>query len=265
MDTADLSMLHYPLSVRSGNNSDAFLDGRVDGLLFHGLDGVRAQKVLRAGMPAVMLARSYDLPDGCGAAYADEDQTVGLALDHLFSLGHRRIAHLAGPVRSLPGTTAGAESIKSDDTALQRLEAFTARMKTAGDYDPLLIGYADAWHDTNHKVLSIVKAWLESPHRPTAILCANDALACAVVAAAASLDVSIPKSLSVVGIDDSPEAREAAIPLTSVCVPVEEVGRQAVRSLLCVMGGEPAEACRVAVPVTEIVVRGSTAPCGNKC
>jgi DNA-binding LacI/PurR family transcriptional regulator len=216
-------------------------------------------------MPAVMLARAYDLPDGCGAAYADEQQTVGLAMDHLFALGHRRIAHLAGPVRSLSGTTAGGEPIRPDDTAVRRLDAYTSRMEAAGYYDPLLVGFADAWHDADHKAISIVRAWRDLPEPPTAILCANDALACAAIAAAASLGVSVPASLSVVGIDDSPEAREASIPLTSVCVPVEEVGRQAVRSLQCIMGGEQAEGCRVAVPVTQIVVRRSTAPCGNKC
>ncbi len=263
MDAADLSMIHYPLSVRSGSNSDAFLDGRVDGLLFHGLDGARAQKVVRAGMPAVMLTRSQDLPDGCGAAYADEEQTVSLAVDHLLSLGHRRLAHLAGPVGSYPEISASADHSRPDDIALQRLEAYTSRMAAEGIFDPQLVGYGGSWQDSDGKVASILAGWQKLTSPPTAIICANDVLACAVLKAAAEAGIAVPKDLSVVGIDDSPEAREAVVPLTSVCVPVEEIGRQAVRSLLCLMGGEPSEACRVAVPVTNIVVRGSTAPPGD--
>ncbi|MES2460174.1 MAG: LacI family DNA-binding transcriptional regulator [Armatimonadota bacterium] len=258
-DSADLSMLHYPLSVRGGTKSDGFLDGRVDGLLFHGLDGARAKKVVQAGMPAVMLPRSKDLPDGCGAVSADEEQTIGLALDHLFSLGHRRIAHFAGPARQVSHAETGIN--KPDDIALLRLEAFTSQMEAKGLFDPLLIGFADAWQNVDEKAMNTIVKWRALPDPPTAVLCANDALACAVMSAANSLGIRVPEALSIVGIDDSPEAREGAIPITSVAVPVEDIGRQAVRSLQRLMSGEPAEACRVAVPVTEIVVRGSTSQC----
>lgn len=259
MDAIDHSLLHYPLSVRGGTNSDAFLDGRVDGLLFHGLDDARAQKVARAGMPAVMLTRSRDLPDGCGTVYADEEQTVALALDHLFALGHRRIAHLAGPVVSSPD----ADTIlkKADDVAVLRLEAYSSQMRKAGYYDPSLIGYADSWRDSANKVGQIVAAWRMLPEPPTAILCANDVLGAAVVAAAVAEGVSVPNDLSVVGIDDSAEARDAIVPLTSVAVPIQQIGQEAVRVLLRLMGGESVESCRVALPVTDIVIRGSTAQC----
>ncbi|MBC8134810.1 MAG: LacI family DNA-binding transcriptional regulator [Fibrella sp.] len=261
-DAVDYSLLHYPLSVRGGTNSDAFLDGRVDGLLFHGLDDARAQKVLRAGLPAVVLTRSRDLPDGCGTAFADEEQTVRLALDHLFGFGHRRIAHLAGPV--IPNPDADTIRKKADDIALLRLSAYTSQMQAAGYYDPALIGYADSWRDAAHKAVSIVMAWQALPDPPTAVLCANDVLAAAVVGAAIAIGLSVPENLSVVGIDDSVEARDAIVPLTSVAVPVHKIGQEAVRSLLRLMAGEPAEACRVAVPVTDIVVRGSTARCSRK-
>jgi DNA-binding LacI/PurR family transcriptional regulator len=258
-DTIDYSLLHYPLSVRDGENSDRFLDGRVDGLLFHRLDSVRAEKVTRAGMPAVMLTRSRNLPDACGTVYADEAQTVHLALNHLFGLGHRRIAHLAGPARPTLSDDTGLT--EADDVALARLEAYSHQMSETGCYDAALIGYADSWRDTDNRVAGIVASWKSMPDPPTAILCANDALAVAVIAAAHNLGMDVPGHLSVVGVDDSAEARESAIPLTTVAVPVEEIGREAVRSLLRLLSGEPVEACRNALPVTDIVVRGSTAPC----
>jgi LacI family transcriptional regulator len=256
-DAIDHSLLHYPLSVRDGSSSDAFLDGRVDGLLFHGLDDARAEKVIRAGLPAVMLTRSRNLPDGCGTAYADEEQTIALALNHLFALGHRRIAHLAGPV--VPSPDADTIQKKADHIALARLSAYSAQMRELGYYDPALVGYADSWQDSAQKVGSIVAAWHALPAPPIAVVCANDALAAAVVAASLFLGLSVPADLSVVGVDDSAEAKSAAIPLTSVAVPVEGIGREAVRCLLRRMSGEPVEACRRALPVTEIVIRASTA------
>lgn len=258
-DAVDYSLLHYPMSARAGKNSDAFLDGRVDGMLFHGPDRARAARVIQAGMPAVVLVRSQDLPEGCGAAYANEVQTVDLVIDHLLSLGHRRIAHLAGPARLYPNPDTGND--EPDETAVLRLAAYTTRMEAAGYYDPTLIAFADSWRDLENRAASFVATWKAMPDPPTAVFCANDALAIAVLSAAVALRISVPETLSVVGVDDSAEARAAAVPLTSVAVPVEEIGRESVRSLLRLINGEPAEACRVALPVTEIVVRGSTAPC----
>ncbi|MBC8134367.1 MAG: substrate-binding domain-containing protein [Fibrella sp.] len=59
----------------------------------------------------------------------------------------------------------------------------------------------------------------------------------------------------------SVDAGQTAVPITSVDIPVEEVGREVIRPLLRLIGGESVEACRVAMPVTRLVVRDSTAPC----
>jgi len=258
LDVINYSLLHYPLSVRNGGNSDALLDGRVDGLLFHGVDTERAQWVARAGMPSVMVMLSQDLPEGCGSVYTNEEQTIELALGHLFSLGHRRVAHLAGPARPCPNPDTGLNQM--DDVAVLRLSAYTSQMQMRGYYDPALIGYADAWRDVDQTVADILAIWRRLPDPPTAVLCANDSLALSVITAARAMDMAVPEALSVVGIDNSIEARQGPVPLTSVAIPVEQIGRQAVRSLLHLMSGDPVEACRVAVSVTEIVVRDSTAP-----
>ncbi len=257
-DNADYALLHYPMSVRGGHSADAFLDGRVDGILFHDVHDTRAERASRAGMPVMLLTLSRELPDGCGTVYADERQTVALALEHLESLGHRRIAHLAGPIGPRPG----ADVLKpAGDVAVMRLAAYTEQQQARGLFDPALVGYADSWRDDLGTVAPTVAAWQALPDPPTAVLCANDALAVAVLKAATAQGWGVPEALSIVGVDDSPEAREAVVPLTSVSVPVEEIGREGVRSLVRLMGGAPVETCRVVLPVTEIVVRGSTASC----
>ena len=248
----DYALLHYPAAVHGGTSTDPFLDGRVDGLLYHSPTSLRAPhapdsrpaRLAAAGMPTVVLTRSRDLPDACGSAFTDEARTADLALTHLWEQGHRRIAHIAGPTG--PG----------GDIAIGRLEAYRDWMRERGVYDPALEGQMPGWRPDNH-VSEIVAAWHALPERPTAVFAANDALALAVITAARTLGWRVPADLSVVGVDNTPEA--AAGGLTSVEPPMEEVGRASVRALLGLIQGVPAAPCRIAVPVTRLVPRDTTA------
>ncbi|MES2463840.1 MAG: LacI family DNA-binding transcriptional regulator [Armatimonadota bacterium] len=245
------ALLHYPGAVHGSTSTDPFLDGRVDGLLYHPPGSLRSPdappdnrpaRLAAAGMPTVVLTRSLNLPDACGAAYADESGTVDLALSHLWERGHRRIAHVAGP------TGLGS------DIAIGRLNAYRAWMRERGVYDPALEGQMPGWRADGH-VAEIVAAWHSSALRPTAVFAANDALALAVIAAARDLGWDVPGELSVVGVDNTQGA--AAVGLTSVEPPMEEVGRAAVRALLSLVQGAPVAPTRIAVPVTRIVFRDS--------
>jgi LacI family transcriptional regulator len=257
-DAEGYSVLHYPAVVRDSDHWEAFLDGRVDGILYHAhsLDNARPARVASAGMPIILLTRSLNLPADCGAAYVEEDRTVDLALSHLWNLGHRRIAHVAGPVDAGPKASWRA---MVDDIAIRRLDAYDTWMEQRGVADPALVGHAQSWE--GKLVPEIVAAWSRLPRPPTAAFCANDALALAVVAAARQRDWRLPEDLSVVGVDNSSAAAEAETPLTSIDVPMEAVGREGTRALLRLMEGAPLGACRVALPVSEIVIRGSTAHC----
>jgi DNA-binding LacI/PurR family transcriptional regulator len=256
-DTENYSLLHYPLSVRESESSDAFLDGRVDGLLLSAEDNRRAVQVAAAGMPTVLLTRSLDIPEGCGAVWTDETQTLALALTHLWEQGHRRIACIAGPL----GEATSANFVKSRsvaDISVQRLEAYVAWMQAHAVYDPSLIAYPQSWSAPLSE--TYLRGWRSLPTPPTAVVCANDAQARDFIAAATLCGLSVPGDMSVVGIDNSPEARDMNPGLTSVEIPMEEAGSEAVRTLLRLLADAPIEQCRVAIPVMELVVRQSTAP-----
>jgi DNA-binding LacI/PurR family transcriptional regulator len=96
---------------------------------------------------------------------------------------------------------------------------------------------------------------------PTAIVAMSDILAIGALQGAAEADVAVPEELSVVGFDDSPAARQASPPLTTVSQPQEEKGRLAARYLLeeVERGAAPGRSRDTILP-TELVVRGSTAP-----
>ncbi|HEX5324071.1 MAG TPA: LacI family DNA-binding transcriptional regulator [Capsulimonadaceae bacterium] len=251
-DEEDYSILHYPASVRNNARYDAFLDGRVDGVLFHALAEYSscAERVANAGMPTVLMTRSLDLPEGCGAVYIDETRTIDIALSHLWELGHRRIAHMAGPVE------------RHSDIAVLRMDAYSSWMIERDCLDTRLIGHAKEW--TSDHAAEIVEGWAQLDSPPTAVLCANDALALAVIEAAEGRGWQVPADFSVMGIDDSSAGHDAAIPLTTVRIAIDALGREAVRSLLRLINGGPIAECRVALPASDLVVRRSTGPSPNR-
>lgn len=278
-DTEGYALLHYPACVRHGASAEPFLDGRVDGVLFGSpYNDERVAALAAAGLPTVIINRKSCLPDDCGAVFFDEDDTSRVALDYLWELGHRRIAHFAGPIaapvcagQELPITAVTKICRSSNpadqwlsDSAIRRCDAYLRYMKERGALDPGLAGTIGSWADASTAgVEEVLGRWLSLPSPPTAIFCANDSLAVAVEAAATQFGIRIPDDLSVVGINNRAAAEEADPPVTSVDIPVEQAGREAMRLLLRMLNGEeiPAHDLRVALPAAALVRRGSTAPC----
>ena len=92
---------------------------------------------------------------------------------------------------------------------------------------------------------------------PTAIIATNDLVAYGMMEALATVGVSVPQQISVLGFDDL--GQDAQPPLTTIRTDSAEVGRLAVRSLLNQIEDGAASQGRIAVP-TELVIRSSTAP-----
>lgn len=263
-DVENYSLLHFPRAVRSGTSCDPFLDGRVDAMLLHEHGNTRSGRLAAAGMPTVLPARSLDLPDGCGAVCTDESRTADLALSHLWNLGHRRIAHIAGPVgarasrRVAPATPT---ALWCDDVAVQRLDGYTNWIRDRLAYDPSLVVYVQAW--SAPEAPETLDGWLALEQPPTAVFCANDEQARDLIGAIQRRGLRVPQDLSVVGVDNSARDSDGDAPLTSIDAGLEEIGREAVRALLRLMNGNPVEECRVALPPARLVVRHSTAPRGG--
>lgn len=256
-DEAGYLLLHYPREIRFGSSTGAFLNGSVDGLLLRSHHEPRAALLAEAGLPVVVL-NARALPEGCGGASADEDQTVALALSHLWELGHRRIAHLAGPVQAWDTEFSG--TVRRAYTALWRLDAFERWTRERRVYDPALIAHGEVWNHNEAQAARALDAWRKLDQPPTAVFCANDGLALNVMRAAQAIGWRVPQQLSVVGVDNRMPGAAATPSLTTVDIPLPEVGRAAVRALLSLMNGHEVEDCRVVVAVSDLIVRHSTAP-----
>jgi LacI family transcriptional regulator len=174
--------------------------------------------------------------------FVELDQELGarLAVEHLLALGHRRIAHLAGPVTTF------------DFWA--RVEGWRAAMADASEaHGELLEGEFDGnggYRLAHHLVT-------RAQELPTAIFAGNDLMAMGVLAAFAHHGVRVPDDVSLVGFDDIAGAGYLVPSLTTVRQDFAGLGARGVEQVLRMMGGEAASCERI---TPELVVRRSTAP-----
>jgi LacI family transcriptional regulator len=192
------------------------------------------------GIPLVLVNRRVD--DGSlPSATADDRAGVRTAVEHLVALGHKKIAHLAGP--------------QDLSTGRHRREGFHAAMEAAG-LDPSLVRIGRAF--TEPEGARLCDALLAETRDVTAIVAGNDLMALGCYDVFAARGISCPDDVSVAGFNDMPFAGRFAPPLTTVRIPHYEIGVAAAQLLLDLLRDSHDGANEVVLPV-ELVVRGSTA------
>lgn len=195
---------------------DAMSDGRFDGLIWYSTvpSDENAAMLQACTSPLVMVHAQYDQLSGRFPIVAcDNEQGMGLALEHLVGLGHRRIAF------------ARQGDLEFSESRLRR-DIFLAWMRQHGlsatDKDVIYFDY-DA---------SGVDEYLGSGPPHTAILAHNEELAAVFVRRATERGVRVPEDLSVVGFDSTSFCDEVRPRLTAVSQPLGEIGRRAVATLI---------------------------------
>jgi LacI family transcriptional regulator len=172
----------------------------------------------------------------------DDAAGISAAVDHLASLGHRRVLHLAGP--------------QDFTTSFVRADAFAAaaerrRIRHATTWLPALS--IEAGRDAMDEVLRDRRSnW-------TAVVASNDLVALGVMRSLRAHGLSCPGDLSVVGFNDMPFAADFSPPLTTVNVPHLQMGAECARLLLDGIAAGAQSAGTTTLPVS-LIVRESTAP-----
>ena len=228
----------------------ALLSYRVDGLVFAG-GGIEHRAYQRElarliedyrqhGGGVVVLA-----PHSVRAPSATVDNRAGAfqMTRHLVDLGHRHIGFIAGPplIR----------------TSRVRLEGYRAALQDASvSYDPDRV--AVGWF-TSEGGAKAVSELLERDRDITAVFAANDVMAFGVLHELAGRGIRVPGDISVGGFDDIQMAEFVHSPLTTVRMPMYNMGRSGARMVLDLLAGRRVRSQRLPV---EIVVRSSTAPPG---
>jgi DNA-binding LacI/PurR family transcriptional regulator len=176
-----------------------------------------------------------------GLAVVSVDQTAGgrIATEHLLTLGHPTVWHIAGP-ENWPEAT---ERTAGWREALVRAGAPVPAL-WRGDWSPAS-GYAFGREIAGRAEI-------------TAVFVANDQMALGLLRALGEHGRRVPDEVSVVGFDDIPEAGYFAPPLTTVRQSFEQVGVRSVRSLIAQIESDaPPLDRRIITP--ELVIRQSTA------
>ncbi len=151
--------------------------------------------------------------EGPGARLVTHERAAAcMAVEHLISFGHKRIAMVTPP--------------PTHEAAAARVDGYRDAIDAAGlKLDPKLLAQGrfdvESGQEAAERLLAL-------KHPPSAIFAANDEMALGVMRAARERGLSIPEHLSVVGFDDTPSSRSAWPPLTTVRQPLQEFGAAAV-------------------------------------
>ncbi|MGG5820390.1 LacI family DNA-binding transcriptional regulator [Falsiroseomonas sp. HW251] len=219
----------------------------VDGILLVGASHEpETWALLPPGLPAVVTWTHR--AQGCALPCIgfDNAAAAGRMARHLLSLGHRRIAMIAGLARGNDRASARIDGVR---TALAE-----AGMTLAA---PLLAERAYSVAEGS----AAMTALLDLPDPPTAVICGNDHLAFGALVAARRKGLAVPADVSITGFDDLDFLAHGDPPLTTVHVPAAEMGRRAADHLAALAGGQaPPAPAELEAPV---VLRGTTAPPGS--
>lgn len=216
-----------------------------DGLIFlgHRMPGPAAELIAEMAPLCAPIVHGCEYSPELGVASVHIDNAAGAAdaMDHLYTLGHRHIAVVTGPLVS--------------PLSRDRLRGAIARGRAAHAEQHLLIKSGDF---TIESGAALVGDLLAQRDRPTAIFCFSDEMAIGAIGAARRHGLRVPDDLSVVGFDDIRFARHVDPPLTTIAQPMREIGEGTVRLLLAILQGDEIDPVSVTLP-HRLVVRGSTA------
>ncbi|MCL7997675.1 LacI family transcriptional regulator [Brucella sp. 21LCYQ03] len=231
--------------ARAAEYFEMLQDGHADGMILMtgalGAETVRslkgaAQKPL---VVALELIDDLDVPN----VHIDNYQAAFNAVRYLVDLGHKRIAHVQGPM--------------PEYLSLMRRKGYLAAMADAGL--PVPEHYDLPGDFTRDSGQAACRALFSRKDYPTAIFLANDEMAMGAINELRGLGFSVPSDVSIIGFDDIFLSETFYPPLTTVSQPRDEIGRQAMRMLSKLISGE-AKTVPSQLLETTLSIRGTTAP-----
>ncbi|BCW11753.1 LacI family transcriptional regulator [Arthrobacter sp. NtRootA4] len=206
----------------------------------------RARALAAAGSALVLCGRP-SLGPGVPTKMVTYDNEGGAfaITDYLISQGHRRILYVGGP--------------RDFSTTASRLAGFYRALDARGiERDPALVHEGAFGRGFGY---SRMRELLEQDLGFTAVFGANDLVAAGILEALEERGIRVPEDISVVGYDDVPVASELRPRLTTVRVPLEELGREAVRLALAQSPHDAGASSDNTLTVgTHIVIRDSVSP-----
>ncbi|MFD8863152.1 substrate-binding domain-containing protein, partial [Streptomyces sp. NPDC059590] len=190
-------------------------------------------------VPTVVAGAREPVLPGVDIIAGDDEHGARLATEHLIGLGHRRIAHIAGP---------GA-------VGELRRRGFEAVMRERALAGTATVEQGDLTEEGGYRATVRL---LSARERPTAVFAFNDIAGVGALSAAEELGLQVPRDLSLVGYDNTYLSRLRHLWLTTVDNASHDVGRRAARCLLDRIA-DPSRPAEVVLTTPALEVRGTTA------
>jgi len=225
---------------------DVIASQRVDGVIIAPYDSdiQNLAKLRKRNTPTVIIDRRIEGWD-VDSAHGDSLSGAQTLVQHLISLGHKRIAMVSGPA--------------STSTAEDRVAGYCMALAEAGiPIDPRLVKRGE-YRITSGEELT--HQLLEEGLNPTAIFAANQFIALGVIQALGKRGLRIPQDIALVCFDDLPYVSRLFPFLTVVVQPAYDMGMNAAQLLLSRLDSEASLQPRHVVLPTRLIVRHS---CGSK-
>jgi LacI family transcriptional regulator, repressor for deo operon, udp, cdd, tsx, nupC, and nupG len=227
--------------------SDYLFNGSVDGLIT--LDGNLSATLAQTLQDADMLRNvvfccewsdKFQLP----SIRSNNPLGAALAVDHLVSLGHRKIAHVTGPAHNILAQVRRAEFLAR--CAHHGLEVAPDWI-IPGDFS------LDSGGQAGRRLMALID-------RPTGVFCASDEIAFGLISHCQKNGLRVPDDLSVVGFDDLEIAGFLQPPLTTIRQDRASLGHMAAQELLQrLQSAQPGQLDLVRCAPVQLITRGTTA------
>jgi DNA-binding LacI/PurR family transcriptional regulator len=231
-------------AARERRHLDLLEQQRVRGVLITPVEtghNTQLNNLIQRGIPVVLVDRGSGQRDRCSVAV---DDVLGgrIAGEHFKEQGHERVAFAGGPM--------------SIAQVADRRKGFSAALRDAADVRTILTPTLSvaAGRQAGAELADLAPA-----DRPTAVFCANDLLALGVLQEMTLRRIRVPRDIAILGYDDIDFAAAAAVPLSSVRQPRQQLGRAAAELLLEEANQPERHEHRHVVFEPDLVVRESTA------
>jgi LacI family transcriptional regulator len=216
----------------------------VDGVVLMGVDGrdPAVRELVGSRIPCVAVDLDVVGPR-TGYVMSDNERGAELAVEHLYELGHRRIAHITGLMTTKP--------------AADRLLGYRAAIGRLGlPYRDDFVQEGDFYVESGY---AATKALLDGPEPPTALFAASDLMAVGAMQAGHERGLEVPGDLAVVGFDDIQIAPLVRPGLTTLRQDKAGLGGAAGEALIRMIE-DPAVTPPILTLPVELVVRDSSGP-----
>jgi LacI family transcriptional regulator len=242
---------HGYVAILANTDGDPRRQAKViEALRQRGIDGLILASVTRhdadasrlaAGLAAVTVSRRTDDPRFSSVVH-DEDDGFRRLLTHLASLGHRRVAAIAGP--------------QTVSTGYDRYSSYVRHCEALGlGREKPPVSFARAFNEMEGE--RCAEELLVAGEPFSAVVCANDRLAIGAISAFRRHGRECPRDMSITGFNDMPLADRLSPPLTTVRVQHYKGGVEAAELAVDIVESGSAAPRNIVLPV-EMIVRAST-------